>query len=534
MKKILFLFIIFSSYISLAQPNNINLSSSIVFGGEPYLAVNPTNRLNVVVAWMALDVTTNYRMSIKSKVSFDGGTTWGNPFVQPHFGSNWSSADVSMQFRPNGILYMSYIDFHKPDVGGVYVTNSSDGGISWSAPTQVWDAAAEDPTKRPLDRPWLAIDNSGTASDGTMYIATKPAPWISPPNRPYLKTSINLGQNWSPYRYVDTTNHLVGNLIAAPMPFPTITADGALCIAYPSYVVSQSPYPKILLAKSYSKGATFQYYDLIVNSIPVQDTLYKLGYRLIANPIDPNQLAYAFVALGQANGDPDIFVATSNNGGTSWNSPVRVNDDSFGNGKAQDMVWANYDINNKLVVTWRDRRNSSGSGFFQSCDTYTSVSTDNGAHFSPNVRLSNVTAAFDSILGQSGNDFMSCELSNDTIYAAWGDVRSGKINIYFAKSSDITGAGSGIIPIDETPAELIAFYPNPTTNKLKFKIKKGNFQTLKIVVQNELGEEILSKAIDPTLAESEIDVSRLSTGTYFLCVVNQLQIIQKQKITIEK
>jgi len=516
-----------------AQPTNINLSNTVYFGGEPYMAINPTNPKNIVVAWMADDISTSFRIAIKSKVSFDGGTTWSNQSIQPHFGTTWHSADVSMQFRSNGTLYLSYVDYHEaPDSGGVFITHSTNGGISWTPPTQIWNALTEDPSKRPLDRPWLSIDNSGGPNDGMFYITTKPAPWIAAPCRPYLKRSADSGQTWSTYRYVDTTNYLVGNLIAAPMGALTTTADGALCIAYPSYLSSQYIYPKYYLAKSYNHGASFQYHDLLVNPSIVSDPNYKLAYRLAANPSNPNQLAFAFVA--NTNGDPDIFLTSSNDGGASWNIPIRVNDDLTGNGKAQDMVWLNYDRNNKLVVTWRDRRNGSGTGFYQPSDTYCAVSINNGNTFKPNVRLNSIIAPFDSILEQSGNDFLSCELLNDTIYAAWGDVRSGNLNIYFSKTSDSLGTGTGIIKVDGNETKLFSLYPNPATTKLVITANNNPYKQIQLKIYNEQGQEVISRQFENAFQETTLDISQLSAGTYFISALANQQKIYNDKIIISK
>src|SRR5438270_357773 len=101
MKKktfILFLFSLFSILLSFSQPININLSNTFIFAGEPYMAINPLNTQNIVVAWMAADISTGFKNAIKTKVSFDGGNTWGNQIIHPHISSTWVSADVSMQF----------------------------------------------------------------------------------------------------------------------------------------------------------------------------------------------------------------------------------------------------------------------------------------------------------------------------------------------------------------------------------------------------------------------------------------------------
>ena len=39
------------------------------------------------------------------------------------------------------------------------------------------------------------------------------------------------------------------------------------------------------------------------------------------------------------NGDPDIFLIKSTNGGVNWSSPLRINDDAVSNGKLQCWPW---------------------------------------------------------------------------------------------------------------------------------------------------------------------------------------------------
>lgn len=509
-----------------SQPVNTNISNSAYFGGEPYLAINPQNSNNIVIAWMALDFSTNFKVSIKSKTSFDGGLTWGNPFVQPHFMSNWGSADVSMGFRNNGTLYLSYIDYKSnSDSGGVYLTHSVNGGVSWSAPTRAWDAHTEDPGEVPLDRPWIAIDNSGTNNDGMFYMTTKPAPWIPAPNRAYLKTSSDSGQTWSNFRYIDTTNYLIGSGIQQPMTALCTTSDGVLGLAYPSYVATQSVYPKFYFAKSYNKGLSFQRYDLLVNPTAVNNSLYKLGYTLTANPLNSTQMAFCFVS-GQ-NGDPDIYVTTTNNGGLNWSTPVRANDDALSNGKAQDLCWISYSKDNKLLAVWRDKRNGAGTGFYQPSDIYCAVSTNNGTSFQSNIKLTNVSANHDTILSQNGNDFLGCALLNDTIYATWGDVRTGVLNIYFTKTSINSGVGIKPVLINEEEVSLIV-YPNPNSGNFTFKASKEGVYAL----YNELGQ--LIKAF-PLTGNNNLtaNVEGLKPGIYFIECKNCKKPL-KQRVLVVK
>jgi hypothetical protein len=503
-----------------AQPANINISNEALFDGEPFLAVNPTNPQNMVIAWMGVTVAGGVKISIKTETSFDGGTSWGNLLVHPHMGPTLHSADVSMAFRNDGALFISYIDYDQSiDSGGDYIQQSADGGVTWSTPVLMFNAN-EQISKEPIDRAWLAIDNSNTVNAGTLYLTTKPAPWISPPNRPYLKVSSDSGHTWSAFRNVDSTGYLVGNIIQAPMGALTTTADGALCIAYPTYLPAQNVFPQMVFAKSYNKGVGFSYTDLLtfnMNLIGSMDTSYKLGHRLSANSLNANQLVFADVI--NEYGDPDIFASTSNDGGATWSNLIRVNDDSIGNHVAQDMVWAHYGNNGDLLVTWRDRRNAlPDTGFYVATDFYAAVSHDNGATFQKNIRLSNVSAAYDTVLLLKGNDFMSCSLYNDTIEAVWGDTRNGYLNIYFSKTSDSTGISTGVVKVASEKIYNLLLYPNPAQNEINLIFNDEN-ALHNIEVLNEAGQVVMKK--EGLTSNSKLDCSQLQSGVYFVRVLNE-------------
>jgi hypothetical protein len=520
MKKFLLLLMLFCVQLASAQITNINISQSVFFDGEPFLAVNPTNPQNMVIAWMGLTLTPTVRISIKSKVSFDGGATWGSYYTQPHLSNNTTSADVSMCFRNDGRLYISYIDSRQsPDSGVIYVANSTDGGVSWSTPTEAWNLL-EDTAEIPLDRPWMVCDNSATSNYGMLYMTTKPVPWEPAPNRPYFKSSTDGGLTWSSPRFVDTTNYLVGSLIEAPMAAVTTTADGAVCAAYPSFLFSQATVPKIYLAKSYDRGNHFDYSTVLSNPVSAGDTNLKLGYCFVADESDATRMAIAYT--GGQNGDADIFVVSTNDGGESWSLPVRVNDDALSNGKHQDMAWASYSSAGRLMVTWRDRRNGTGTGFQQPSDTYASLSLDNGASFTRNFRLSTVTTPFDSVLFQDGNDFMCCQLVGDSICTAWGDVRTGKLNIFFAKASDSTGILSNVIQVASEDLFDINVYPNPSKDFVTVDLPNAE-GTLTLT---DVDAKVIWEKRNASVKET-VDCRTLSAGNYFVKFISGNFVLKK-------
>ena len=520
MKRIFIL--ILSSFCLLmanAQPSNINLSNGVLFDGEPYIAVNPTNPHNLVAAWMGLKLSTgSYTIAIRTRASFDGGSTWSATNALPHFGTGFGSADPSMAFDKNGLLYLCYIDYKQsPDSGGVYVARSFDGGLHWDAPTKAFDVY-DVALKRPIDRPWLVVDNSDSPNFGTLYITTKPAPWIAAPNRNYFKVSSDSGQTWSPIANVDGGTHLVGSMIAAPMAAPATTLNGKFCAVYPSYVASQNPLPAFYLASSADKGQTFTY-TTVFAAIPVaNDTNLKNGYQLITHPSDSNKLL--FISPDALNGDDDIMAYRSSNGGQTWSSGVRVNDDVLGNGKAQDMVWAAYNELGHIIVSWRDRRNSATNGFWNAgYDFYYAISSDDGQTFTANQKLSDQFITFDSLIAQNGNDFMSCVYRADTLYSVWGDTRNGKMNIYFVRTIASTNTNIGISLLEGEEA-LFNISPNPVQEELTVSISQ---QLLgKEVDVFDTNAKILYHA---TLRDSiiKINLNSFSSGTYFLKIGNEVK-----------
>lgn len=513
MKKYLLLFItVILVKVVMAQPNNTNISNGVLFDGEPYLAINPTNPQNIVAAWMGMKLTGGlFRIAIKTRASFDGGDTWSPVNSLPHFGAGYGSADPSMAFDQSGNLYVAYIDYKQsPDSGGIYVSKSVDGGLNWDTIGKAFDMY-DIALKRPIDRPWLVVDKSSTANGGTMYITTKPAPWIAPPNRPYYKVSTDTGQSWSTIANLDGTGYLVGSSIKGPMAAPTTTSDGKFCAIYPSYVSSQNILPCFYLATSLNQGQSFSY-NLVYSALPsAQDTNLKNAYTLIAHPNNPNNML--FIGPIPNGVDADIVASNSTDGGTTWNTPVRVNDDALNNGKHQDMVWAAYNEQGNIAAVWRDRRNDAASGFWNvGYDFYYALSNDNGLTWSANQKMSNQFISFDSLLAGDGNDFLSAVYSSDTLYTVWGDTRNGRLNIWFAKTIASTNSTVDIKELNST-VDFFEIFPSPAKDILNLKFMHLDAPNL-IEIYSQEGKIIYTEKANQL--HQSIDISAFKNGTYFI------------------
>ena len=499
--------------------SNEDLSGSVVWESEPYMAIDPANPQHIVVAWMG-NVPFAH-LCIKTIATFNGGVTWSSAAVIGHQSPTWTSADVSIVFDHSGNVYATYIDSRQaPDSGAVYIVKSTDGGLSWGTASMVISGFA-DGSKFPLDRPWLAISRSTGTTPDTLYVTTKPAPFVAPPNRPYFVKSFDYGTTWSAWRNIDSTGYLVGNVIQAPMAAPAIDSSGKFHCIYPTYLASESIYPRLIMATNGPANSFSYNVAQVIMGGGTIDTLAKAGGRLICDPTNNKHIA--FVRIANQYGDLDVLSIETTDGGVTWNTPVRVNDDAISNGKMQDMVWANFDENGNLVTAWRDRRNAPGTGYEQPTEVWGAIKWKDSLNFSANFKISDTAAPYDSIyLFGNGNDFMNVAMAQDTLSAVWGDVRTGVLNIWFSRRSMHTGITTTIKKIVSEQILVVSIYPNPA-NKL---INIEGTGITSIMLNDLTGRTVLQKKINGE--KSVLDVSHIAPGFYIAVVYTQNGMVSKK------
>jgi hypothetical protein len=139
----------------------------------------------------------------------------------------------------------------------------------------------------------------------------------------------------------------------------------------------------------------------------------------VDNSGGPNDGTVYVVWHSASAGDPDIFLAKSSNGGTTWSSPIRVNDDPVGNGRDQFMPWVSVDEKGTVVVKFFDRR-ADPSNLRQ--HTYVAYSNDAGQTFI-NERVSDVdsNAPLTGFLG----DYSAIAARGGVGVPLWSDLRAG-------------------------------------------------------------------------------------------------------------
>ena len=483
---------------------NINISNASVFEGEPYLAIDPNNQQHLVAAWMGFKV--GQGIIIKTTYSDDGGVTWSAVNEIPHITGATSAADVSLEYDSNGNLFMCYIDYENQTFtqGDVIVRKSIDNGVTWGNAVSAV-SIADCPDKLCIDRPWIAIDNSTGPNNGALYITTINANQPSiviPPYHSYLVVSSDGGANFSNPRLVDTTDYYVGAISQAATS-PLVGPNGTFYASYPSYETSQSPFAHIYLASSTTLGVDIDHTNAYTILIPgTTDPFAKKGGEMLCDYSEPSHLG--LLLLAQENGDADVYFMETYDA-INWTTPIRINDDASGNGKLQDLMWADFNENGDLAICWRDRRNGSTSGYQTETEIYGAIRYKDSINFEPNFPISSQQAAHDVVLEGNGNDFMNVQFIGDTIYSIWGDVRTGTLNIFLNKTSVSTGTTS--TQSIHSDKALMTIFPNPANDYFKI----DQFEEYENCQLIDASGKIIKTAETDTISTSDVP-----SGTYFV------------------
>jgi len=126
---------------------------------------------------------------------------------------------------------------------------------------------------------------------------------------------------------------------------------------------------------------------------------------------------------GSTTGD-DIDFTKSSDGGRSWSTPIRVNDDAGATAQAEPSLAL--DPANNIYIAWTDARNGNN-------DVYFSKSVNGGLTFGANLRVNDVTTN-----SQSEPDLAVDPVNSHLVHVVWTDTRSPILgpDIFTANSTD--------------------------------------------------------------------------------------------------
>ncbi|MBS1724307.1 MAG: exo-alpha-sialidase [Armatimonadetes bacterium] len=148
----------------------------------------------------------------------------------------------------------------------------------------------------------------------------------------------------------------------------------------------------------------------------------EAGLAFDSNPLSPHfgrlYLVYTEEVVNESN-DMDIMLRYSDNNGTTWSAPIRVNDDATNKSQFLPKIAVNPASGN-IAICWHDCRNSPTNNTTQ---LYCTVATPEGSAptFMPNVPLSAGTSRSNGS-GVEYGDYLGLAYVGGWIHPAWADI----------------------------------------------------------------------------------------------------------------
>jgi hypothetical protein len=315
-----------------------------------------------------------------------------------------------------------------PPYSDIFISRSTDAGVSFSTPLQINDIPAHSLGNMPVPV---------VAADGTVLVSWLDYNvWAGVSGSIYLDKSSDGGATWGVDQLVATIN----------LPPLNVTAgDGTM--------------------------------DALAKGAPV----------LAASPTNANELymVYATDAVTLDADEADIFFIRSTDQGVSWTTPLQLNSDTTTND--QILPWIAVKPNGVIDVAWYDRRNDVPS--FPLGDrlwnVYFTQSNDGGLTFSTEARLND--ASFPTPAAGTTNpwlgEYLGLAVDSGYAYVAWTSSLTDSLggDIYFDKIANaappaalcgaspvtgcLTGAKSSFQMTDRA---------DDTKDKLKWKLASGD------------------------------------------------------------
>jgi hypothetical protein len=375
---------------------------------EVSIAINPTDPQNLVAGAIYQGP-----LGIRNAhyASFDGGLTWTEGLlVEPTYPNQ---ADPVVAFCGDGSAVFVSLSYELVGAGdGIFFYRSTDGGLTWPTRVNVADYPA------PLllsDKPWIACDTTGGPYDGRIYVEWMVKDLITSGQVLKLSYSDDAGQTWS--APVDVSDDPLAIQNGGVV---TIGLSGEV---YLTWVRGNATGGDVLFDVSLDGGATFGP-DRVIDQYVSERDRYFLSEGNGADGIDRSTGPYRGTLYDarsdHRNGDNDILVYRSTDGGNTWIGPVRVNDDPHGNGADQFHPALAVDGKGRVIVVFQDQRRDPAGDFVE---TWAAISRDGGRSFDTNFLVSDV--ASDTRLNTFLGDYIEVAATTDLIFPMWADLRSG-------------------------------------------------------------------------------------------------------------
>ena len=335
-----------------AQTTIVPLNPNGVKTDEPCIAIHPLNP-----SIQILGSNTSYFFT-----SQNGGYNWAPLKITPPEGFY---GDPVVHITSTGDWYLLHLARNSKlewpqTFDRIVFEKSNNQGLNWKS-----TGVGHNPGKM-QDKPWIAVDeNRKSPYNGRIYISWtefdrygSPKPEDS--SRIRFAWSVNQGDSFSTVVVSDSCGDAVDG---------DNTLEGATCAVGPKGEVymAWAGKGKLWFDKSLDGGKTWG------TDAAIEDQAGGWNNEDIPGLMRANSMPFLsadksgtlYLVFGdKRNGDYDVFVKVSQNGGKTWSPAMRLNNDALGNGKDQYMPAICVDrTKNKLYALWYDRSHSENNIF---------------------------------------------------------------------------------------------------------------------------------------------------------------------------
>lgn len=417
--------------------------------------------------------------------SNDGGHTWGNGSLSSTLGVY---GDPCLVIDTAGYFYFLHLSSPQGNplfwLDRIVCQRSTNNGLSWNDGSGI---GKNDPKQQ--DKEWAAVNpfNNELYVSWTQFDAYGVADTSLKTNILFSKSS-DQGLTWTdPVHLNEVSGDCIDSDNTVEGAVPAVGPDGEI------YVSWAGP-AGLVFDRSLDGGLTWLDQDIFVSDIPGGWDYAVPGiYRANGLPVTacdisggPYNGSIYINWSDQRNGpeDTDIWICRSNDGGNTWSSPIRVNDDLPG--KQQFFTWMTIDQSTGYIwLVFYDRRQYPDTR----TDVYLAVSTDGGSSFQ-NFAVSETP--FTPMNSVFFGDYTGITAHQGMIRPIWTRLDGSDLSAYTAIVDTLL---TSVPEKEQIPFATEQNYPNPFKEStiFSFKLRSASFVTLKV---NDLMGKPVATLID--------------------------------------
>jgi hypothetical protein len=488
-----------------AQPVNVRVSAPASTDPEEVtIAINPIEPQNLLAG-------ANIRYYYYST---DGGRSWTQGELTSTYGV-WG--DPCVIYDAEGTGFYGHLSRPQPGRGyfldRIVVQRSTDGGKTWDAGVGV----GHNPPRAQQDKEWLAADQTNSAYRNRLYCAwtqfdSLDSRLAKDSTRILFSRSTDGGTTWSlPVRISDTAGDCLDEDNTVEGAVPAVGPNGEVYLAWSGPL-------GIMFDRSTDGGSTFGK-DIFVASQPwgwdfgVPGIYRCNGLPVTACDVSTSKYRGSVYVLwsDQRNGidNTDVFLTKSTDGGSTWGSVRRVNDDLTAT--HQFFPWMAIDqASGNIYVVFYDRRNTFGDV----TEVSLARSTDGGDTFS-NTKISSTPFSPSAVI--FFGDYTNIAAAGGSIYPIWMRLDTTRLSVWTAIVKDTLSNGGGTGPDVPGSFSLSQNYPNPFNPSTTIRYGLPHRSNVTLTVFTLLGQEVKTLVVGEQpggIYEVRFNATGLASGMY--------------------